>query len=218
MDPRSDASGSERHGTKKIYLAYDRDDAGENAARSHAEELMSMFSRTSALSGMECRTYSPCEAWPNYRFHQRCPVFCKFACVNLALASANLPAAIFLSAALLSSGSRTPNRKFPCSTRSGVTCHPYTRRRRRRKNLAPETAFREGKNVTPHRRETGTLAGSGIGLDSTRHRQRIGTEPGRGSANDSLLGVLRTPLLLAFLSRIVKVPSGGAVPETVFGS
>jgi DNA primase catalytic core len=35
-----------RHGTKKIYLAYDRDDAGENAARAHAEELISM--------GIEC--------------------------------------------------------------------------------------------------------------------------------------------------------------------
>jgi hypothetical protein len=35
-----------QHGTKRIYIAYDRDDAGENAARKHAEELMQM--------GIEC--------------------------------------------------------------------------------------------------------------------------------------------------------------------
>jgi DNA primase len=35
-----------RHGTKKIYIAYDRDDAGERAAQSLAEELMAM--------GIEC--------------------------------------------------------------------------------------------------------------------------------------------------------------------
>ena len=29
-----------KHGTKKIYIAYDRDDAGESAAQKHAEELM----------------------------------------------------------------------------------------------------------------------------------------------------------------------------------
>jgi DNA primase len=32
----------QKHGTKKIYIAYDRDDAGEKAAREHAEELMAM--------------------------------------------------------------------------------------------------------------------------------------------------------------------------------
>jgi DNA primase catalytic core len=36
----------QKHGTKKIYLAYDRDEAGERAAQAHGEELMSM--------GMEC--------------------------------------------------------------------------------------------------------------------------------------------------------------------
>src|SRR5271157_3029429 len=35
-----------KHGTKRIYIAYDRDDAGENAARKHAEELIEM--------GIEC--------------------------------------------------------------------------------------------------------------------------------------------------------------------
>jgi len=35
-----------KHGTKKIYIAYDGDDAGEKAARDHAEELMGM--------GIEC--------------------------------------------------------------------------------------------------------------------------------------------------------------------
>jgi DNA primase catalytic core len=35
-----------RHGSKKIYIAYDRDEAGENAAQRHAEELMQM--------GIEC--------------------------------------------------------------------------------------------------------------------------------------------------------------------
>ncbi len=35
-----------KHATKKIYIAYDRDEAGEDAAREHAEELMSM--------GIEC--------------------------------------------------------------------------------------------------------------------------------------------------------------------
>jgi DNA primase len=35
-----------KHGTKRIYIAYDRDDAGERAARKHAEELMGM--------GIEC--------------------------------------------------------------------------------------------------------------------------------------------------------------------
>ena len=35
-----------KHGTRKIYIAYDRDDAGENAAQKHAEELMQM--------GIEC--------------------------------------------------------------------------------------------------------------------------------------------------------------------
>ena len=35
-----------KHGTKRIYIAYDRDDAGERAAQSLAEELLAM--------GMEC--------------------------------------------------------------------------------------------------------------------------------------------------------------------
>jgi DNA primase catalytic core len=35
-----------KYGTKKIYLAYDRDEAGERAAREHSEELMAM--------GIEC--------------------------------------------------------------------------------------------------------------------------------------------------------------------
>jgi DNA primase catalytic core len=35
-----------QHGTRKIYLAYDRDDAGDKAAQAHSEELMSM--------GIEC--------------------------------------------------------------------------------------------------------------------------------------------------------------------
>ena len=35
-----------KHGTKRIYIAYDRDDAGERAAQAHAEELMAM--------GIEC--------------------------------------------------------------------------------------------------------------------------------------------------------------------
>jgi len=36
----------QKHGTKRIYLAYDRDDAGEDAAQAHATELMAM--------GIEC--------------------------------------------------------------------------------------------------------------------------------------------------------------------
>ncbi len=36
----------QQHGTKRIYLAYDRDDAGERAAQAHGEELMSL--------GLEC--------------------------------------------------------------------------------------------------------------------------------------------------------------------
>ena len=36
----------QKHGTKRIYIAYDRDDAGERAAQKHAEELMQM--------GIEC--------------------------------------------------------------------------------------------------------------------------------------------------------------------
>lgn len=36
----------QKHGTKKIYIAYDRDEAGERAATKHAEELMAM--------GIEC--------------------------------------------------------------------------------------------------------------------------------------------------------------------
>ena len=35
-----------KHGTKRIYIAYDRDDAGERAALKHAEELIGM--------GIEC--------------------------------------------------------------------------------------------------------------------------------------------------------------------
>ena len=35
-----------KHGTKRIYIAYDRDDAGERAAEKLAEELMAM--------GIEC--------------------------------------------------------------------------------------------------------------------------------------------------------------------
>jgi DNA primase catalytic core len=35
-----------KHGTKRIYIAYDRDDAGEKAAQKHAEELME--------AGLEC--------------------------------------------------------------------------------------------------------------------------------------------------------------------
>jgi DNA primase len=36
----------QKHGTKRIYIAYDRDEAGERAAQKHAEELMQM--------GIEC--------------------------------------------------------------------------------------------------------------------------------------------------------------------
>ena len=36
----------EKHGTKRIYIAYDRDEAGERAARKHADELLAM--------GIEC--------------------------------------------------------------------------------------------------------------------------------------------------------------------
>jgi DNA primase catalytic core len=36
----------EKHGTKRIYLAYDRDESGERAAQAHSEELMQM--------GIEC--------------------------------------------------------------------------------------------------------------------------------------------------------------------
>jgi DNA primase catalytic core len=36
----------QKYGTKRIYLAYDRDEAGENAATKHAEELLAM--------GIEC--------------------------------------------------------------------------------------------------------------------------------------------------------------------
>ena len=36
----------QKHGTKRIYIAYDRDDAGERAAQKHSEELMQM--------GIEC--------------------------------------------------------------------------------------------------------------------------------------------------------------------
>jgi DNA primase catalytic core len=36
----------QKHGTKRIYIAYDRDEAGEKAAAKHAEELMQM--------GIEC--------------------------------------------------------------------------------------------------------------------------------------------------------------------
>jgi DNA primase len=36
----------QRHGTKRIYIAYDRDDAGERAAQVHSEELIQM--------GIEC--------------------------------------------------------------------------------------------------------------------------------------------------------------------
>jgi DNA primase catalytic core len=36
----------QKHGTKRIYLAYDRDDAGTRAAQAHSEELMQM--------GIEC--------------------------------------------------------------------------------------------------------------------------------------------------------------------
>ncbi len=36
----------QKHGTKRIYIAYDRDEAGENAAQAHGEELMRM--------GIEC--------------------------------------------------------------------------------------------------------------------------------------------------------------------
>ena len=36
----------QKHGTKRIYIAYDRDEAGEKAATKHAEELMQM--------GIEC--------------------------------------------------------------------------------------------------------------------------------------------------------------------
>jgi hypothetical protein len=36
----------QQHGTKRIYIAYDRDDAGERAAQAHSEELMAI--------GIEC--------------------------------------------------------------------------------------------------------------------------------------------------------------------
>jgi DNA primase len=39
-------AGFRKHGTKRIYIAYDRDDAGERAALKHAEELVGM--------GIEC--------------------------------------------------------------------------------------------------------------------------------------------------------------------
>lgn len=39
-------AGFEQHGTRRIYIAYDRDEAGETAAHKHADELMAM--------GIEC--------------------------------------------------------------------------------------------------------------------------------------------------------------------
>ena len=39
-----------KYGTERIYLAYDRDEAGEKAAAKHAEELMEWASSASGCS------------------------------------------------------------------------------------------------------------------------------------------------------------------------
>ena len=50
-----------KHGTKRIYIAYDRDDAGEGAAQSLAEELMAMgieYFRVQFPKGMDANEYA----------------------------------------------------------------------------------------------------------------------------------------------------------------
>jgi len=56
----------------------------------------------------------------------------KFTFVNLAVALQQPDGGIVSLAALLSTGSRTATARLLCSTRSGVTCHPYSRCRRQR--------------------------------------------------------------------------------------
>jgi len=56
----------------------------------------------------------------------------KFTPVNLRLPDSNRREGIFLLAALVSTGSPPATARLLCSTRSGVTCHPSSRRRRRR--------------------------------------------------------------------------------------
>lgn len=58
-----------KHGTKKIYIAYDRDDEGEKAAHEHAEELMGMgieCFRVQFAKGMDANEYAV-EAPPGAR-------------------------------------------------------------------------------------------------------------------------------------------------------
>jgi len=53
----------------------------------------------------------------------------KFTPVNLRLPNSNRIEGIFLLAALVSTGSPTATARLLCSTHSGVTCPPSTRRR-----------------------------------------------------------------------------------------
>jgi DNA primase len=45
----------ERHGTRRVYIAYDRDEAGDKAAAKLADELIEM--------GIECFLWSSRRAW-----------------------------------------------------------------------------------------------------------------------------------------------------------
>lgn len=60
------------------------------------------------------------------------------------------------------------NRKLPCSTLSGVKCHPSTRCRRQRAFDSPDTAQQRGserRNVPPHRAGITTLPGQESAAD-----------------------------------------------------
>ena len=74
------------------------------------------------------------------------------------------------------------NRKLPCSTLSGVECHPSTPCAARQKTLNPATTLREHEKATPHRAGFATLPGKNRTAESDRKARLIGPGSGRGSA------------------------------------
>jgi hypothetical protein len=71
---------------------------------------------------------------------------------------------------------------IPAAPHLGMTCHPSTRRRRRRKNPAPETDLRDHHNVTPHRAGIASLPGQESAANRHRKAPLIGPRSRPGSA------------------------------------
>ena len=101
----------------------------------------------------------------------------KFTPVNLRLPDSNRREGIFLLAALVSTGSPPATARLLCSTRSGVECHYFTRRRRRRAFDPP--GYR---TVTPLRRPPRQPSDG-----QPEPPGRIGNTSGRSAAKEKTL-------------------------------